>query len=197
MAGAFFEGKVQRDVCVELPPGAMTAEDRNKDLSRKVETLYGARDAAANWQEEVAKEMQRWGLKGGKYNPCLHYNEKTGLEVLVHGDDFVSVGSRDAAYDLKKKLESRFEITTQILGRGGGEEENRIVRATEEGWEYEADQRHVEIILADLGLAEANPVNAPSEDEKAWEKEEHEKEMTGDRATRYRAIAVQTKLFGH
>ena len=115
----------------------------------------------------------------------------------MHGDDFVSVGSRAAAHDLKKKLESRFEIKTQILGRGGGEEKiegrvlNRIVRATEGGWEYEADQRHVDITLADLGLAEANPVNIPSEDEKAWEKEKNEKEMTGDRATRYRAIAAR------
>ena len=68
---------------------------------------------------------------------------------------------------------------------------NRIVRATEGGWEYEADQRHVDIILSDLGSAGANPVSTPSEDEKAWEKEENEKEMTGDRATRYRAIAAR------
>ena len=125
VARAFFEAKVQRDVCVELPLGAMTAEDRNKDLVGKLRlSLHGTRDAAANWQEEVAKEMLRWGFREGKYNPCLYYNEKTGLEVLVHGDDVVSVGSRAVAYDLKK-LESRFEINKHILGRGRRGEDRR------------------------------------------------------------------------
>ena len=30
---------------------------------------------------------------------------------------------------------------------------NRVVRTTQDGWEYECDQRHVEIILGQLDLA--------------------------------------------
>ena len=36
--------------------------------------LYGTRDAAMNWQEEVAQEMVRLGFKRGTCNPCLYYH---------------------------------------------------------------------------------------------------------------------------
>ena len=56
-------------------------------------SLYGTRDAAMNRQEEVAREMWKWGFRRGKYNPCLYHNPTSGLICMVHGDDFVSVGA--------------------------------------------------------------------------------------------------------
>ena len=50
-------------------------------------SLYGTRDAAMNWQEEVAREMQKWGFQRGRYNPCLYYHKQSGVMALVHGDD--------------------------------------------------------------------------------------------------------------
>ena len=38
--------------------------------------------------------------------------------TMVHGDDFVSVGTREATKRFKKQLEGRFEIKTQIIGSG-------------------------------------------------------------------------------
>ena len=79
-------------------------------------SLYGTRDGAMNWQEEVAREMIKWGFRRGRYNPCLYHNASTGLICMVHEDDFMSVGSRDAAAKFKAQLESRFEIKTQVMG---------------------------------------------------------------------------------
>ena len=39
--------------------------------------------------------------------------------MMVHGDDFVSVGSRQATQKFKKELQSRFEIKTRLLGAEG------------------------------------------------------------------------------
>ena len=64
--------------------------------------------------------MCGWGFRRGKYSPCLYFNPSSQLMTLVHGDDFVSVGSRQAAQDFKKKLESRFEIKSQVIGPGAG-----------------------------------------------------------------------------
>ncbi len=41
----------------------------------------GTRDAAMNWQQEVAKEMERWGFRRGKYNPCLYRSDILKMEV--------------------------------------------------------------------------------------------------------------------
>ena len=90
----------------------------------------------------------------------------------MHGDDFASVGHRAALQWFLQKLESRFEIRTSVIGTGVGEVRearvlNRILRITELGWEYEPDQRHAEMIVEQLGLKDAKPVETPTEEEKS------------------------------
>ena len=95
VARAFFAAKATRNVCVELPEEHKTTEDlKNDNVGLLQMNFYGCRDAATNWQEEVAKEMVSWVFSRGRYNPCLYYHKETQLKCLVHGDDFVSVGSR-------------------------------------------------------------------------------------------------------
>ena len=58
-----------------------------------------------------------------------------------------------------------------MIGTGVGEVRearvlNRILRITEPGWEYEPDQRHAEMIVEQLGLKDAEPVETPTEGEK-------------------------------
>ena len=62
-------------------------------------------------------------------------------------------------------------VKTQLVGTGGGEEVtearvlNRILRVTEQGWEFEPDPRHIDMLIEGLGLQEAKPVSTPGEDE--------------------------------
>ena len=61
---------------MELPDEALTEEERQKDLVGQFEmSLYGTRDAAANFQEEVAKFMEQIRHKQGKYNPCTYWHK--------------------------------------------------------------------------------------------------------------------------
>ena len=73
-------------------------------------SLYGTRDAAMNWQDEVAKEMRKLGFERGRYNPCLYYHRQRNLRTFLHGDDFATVGTRDGVRWFKQALERRFEI---------------------------------------------------------------------------------------
>ena len=69
---AFFEAPAKRDLCVELPEEALAAGETTQEAVGKLKaSLYGARGASMNWQEEVAKCMQKWGFEICKYNPCL------------------------------------------------------------------------------------------------------------------------------
>ena len=194
---AFFEAKAKRKVCVELVEEDMTEEDRREDRVGLLElSMYGTRDAAMNWQEEVARCMRKWGFRRGRYNPCMYWNREKNLKVLVHGDDFVAVGKREDAGWLKEKLGERFEIKSTTIGSREEEEKegrvlNRIVRLTAKGWEYEADQRHAEILIEALKLKEARSVGTPGEDEKDHEEEENKEELGPEDATRYRALAAR------
>ena len=132
--------------------------------------------------------------------------------ALVHGDDFVSVGSAAAASKFKKQLEARFEIKTQVmrapgaeggacassasegsLGQGvqEGRVLNRVVRWTPEGWETEPDQRHVDLIVKELGLQDAKPVSTPGEPESKDNEAQNSQLLSNTDASRFRGLAAR------
>ena len=72
IARAFFEAPVQREIAVELPeedgggPGCPMV-----GLLQK--SLYGTRDAAANFQKEIKKFMKDQVFQLGKYNASTYF----------------------------------------------------------------------------------------------------------------------------
>ena len=135
----------------------------------------------------------------GKYNASTYYHEGRKLETMVHGDDFVTTGSRENIHWLKKALEGRFEIKTTIVGNDKSESTearilNRVVRRTDHGWEYEADQRHAEIIVQALGLNEAKGLSTPGEPDKPWILEQPDELLKADEASKYRSIVARVNF---
>ena len=95
VARAFFEAPAIRDICVEIPTEDLTPEDARHDKVGHLRmSLYGTRDAAMNWQEEVARELRKIAFQRGVYNPCLYYHQEKNLRTFLHGDDFATVGTR-------------------------------------------------------------------------------------------------------
>ena len=85
VARAFFDAKATRKICVELPEEcAESLGGRNVALLNR--SLYSTRDAAMNLQEEVAKEMHRWWLSRGQYNPCLYSHAERKVRAFLHGE---------------------------------------------------------------------------------------------------------------
>ena len=195
VARAFFEAPVNRKICVELPDECK--EGMEGDMVGLLQrSLYGTRDAAANFQVEVRKFMQQLGFRVGRYNASTFYHVGRQLRTLVHGDDFVTVGDKQGVDWLRRELEHRFEIKTAMIGHGHHENRegrilNRVLRATESGWEYEADQRHSDLLIKALNLQEANPVVTPGEDEKKDTEAQNEVPLVGEKATEYRALAAR------
>ena len=118
------------------------------------------------------------------------------VQVFLHGDDVASVGNRASLQWFRQKLEGGFDIKTSVIGTGVREVRearvlNRILRITENGWEYEPDQRHAEMIVEQLGLKEAKAVETPTEVEKKWEAEENAQELKPDRSRVLRSVAAR------
>ena len=119
VARAFFEAPARRTICVELLEEETHEGD---DVGLLLQSLYSTRDASANFQEEVRKVLTKAGFKRGKYNPSTFYHEKVGIKAMVHGDDFISSGSRKSLRWFRQVLESRFEVSTVVVGDGREEE---------------------------------------------------------------------------
>ena len=80
------------------------------------QSLYGTRDAAINFQNEVKRMMQRIGFLQSKYNASLYFNPTSGVRVLVHGDDFVAVGDRAEIAAFRKLVANRFTVKDKLDG---------------------------------------------------------------------------------
>ena len=86
---AYFHAKARRDVYVALPE-----EDRVPGMCGKLEkAMYGARDAAQNWEHEYLDYLEQVGFTSGLATPCIFHHKERDLRVVVHGDDFTNLGA--------------------------------------------------------------------------------------------------------
>ena len=161
---AYFHAKITRDVFIELPD---EDPDHGADLVGKLRLcLYGTRDAAKGWQETLSSHLVSLGFVRGVGHPSVFHHPEKDLKTLVHGDDYVSSGYGSDLSWLEEELKKAYEIKTQRLGIGKnlkteGKVLNRIIRATDKGWEIEADPRHAELVVEQLGLGNEKTVATP------------------------------------
>ena len=169
---AYFNAPTRRPVFVDIPPADWEVGDEGKCAKLNV-SLYGTRDAARNWEEELTKFMLAQGAVIGKSCPCVYdINEgDKSVNIAVHGDDIVCAGEPAELDELRTKFSQKFEIRTQELSarKSGTLEVNilgRIVRRGIRGITIEADPRHAQAIVEHLDLVGANGVVTPCEVQK-------------------------------
>ena len=117
--------------------------------------------------------------------------------TYVHGDDYVSTGLPENLNWMKRELEKKYQVKTQVLGPDKEQLQqvkilNRIV-----SWEgarglvYEADPRHVEIVVNQQMLQDAKEVNTPGTREEGRTTANHEMKVNEAESTKYRAIVAK------
>ena len=66
-----------------------------------------------------------------------------------------------------------------------------MIRVTGQGWLYEPDQRHAELIIEGTGMKQANCMSTPGEDEKKWEQVDNDIKLVEQEATAFWRIAAR------
>ena len=165
---AYFYSKASRDIYIEIP--SEDPEAGPNVLGKLELSLCGTRDAAKNWQDTLSAQLVSIGFARGAGHPAVFHHAERNIMTLVHGDDYLSSGFQDDLDWLESELSAAYEIKTQRIGAGNGCERegkalNRIVRYTEEGYELEADPRHAELIVEQLGVGGNRPVITPGIDD--------------------------------
>jgi len=189
---AYFYAKAIRPVYVQLTDEDLEDGDEGK-CGRLLMSMYGTRDAAMNWSAEYTKTLIAGGYEQGKSNPCLFKHPVTKVMIMVHGDDFVAVGHDKHLKDARSTLEDKYQIKVDTLGKGTGCQSevkilNKIVRYTDDGVELEADPRHAEIVIKELGLETAKISRVPG-----TKSTEHKKDKEKD-ATPERVQVIEEEL---
>ena len=198
---AYFHARSKRPTYVQLPPEDVGPGEEGM-CGRLNFSMYGTRDAAANWSDEYTQRLVEMGFKTGKASPCVFHHKEKGLRTYIHGDDFVVIGLPAALKWMQERLERKYELTVETLGPGKDQQKevrvlNRVLRWTQKGIEYEADPRHAEIILQQMNMNDCKPVVTPGTKEEGHAKEgdaEHMKtdqELDEARKSAYRGIVAR------
>jgi hypothetical protein len=166
---AHFYAPAQRDIFIQLP-----AEDPRHGepdvCGQLLQSLYGTRDASSNWEREYSRALISGGFVKGIASPCHFWHHGWDVRLLVHGDDFFTVGPMRGLDKFERYMRDTYECKVQTIGMGEKDAKElrilgRAVSIEQGGILYEADQRHVEAVCAALNIAHSNPCTSPSERE--------------------------------
>ncbi len=158
---AHFMPKVNRELYTELPE-----EDKNPEdgvcIGELLRNMYGFRDASNDWQKDWQELLQSEGYKIGQANGAIFRNDGRKGKGLVHGDDFYVLGPKGTVDHMATVLKSKYSLReSHRLGFGENCVRqafvlNRVVSLGEVDGkrfvQFEADARHVDIILKSLNL---------------------------------------------
>ena len=162
--------------------------------------LYGTGDAALNWQETVADHLESLGFTRGRSNPCVFDHPSRGIFTLVHGDDYASAGDGKQLRWLQVELEKKFDLKTVVVGPEQGDQQeakilNRVIRVTQEGWEIEADPRHAELLVEQMGLEKGKAIATPGADG-GEPQQDDEMALETHEVREYRGLAARGNYLG-
>ena len=106
---AHFYAESVREIYVQLPQGD-PMHGRPDMCGKLCRTMYGTLDAAEQWAKHYTRILIGCGFVQGTSNPCHFHHPDHDLWLLVHGDDFFSVGSPDSQLYLKKAVEDHYDL---------------------------------------------------------------------------------------
>ena len=140
-----------------------------------LKAMYGLRDAGAAFDRKVLDVMNLMGVSLGKFSICVGVMD-TLVRLVRWGDDLSLSGRRSLCNAFRDDLAKHLLVkTTVVMGPNvemGDVQEaihlNRLLRLYPPGaergerWELEADPRHVEILVSQMGLSnESKAVSTP------------------------------------
>ncbi len=166
---AYFYAPSTRPIYIEIP--AEDFEEGDEGMVGQLNlSLYGTRDAAMNWTKTFTDHLVSIGFERGTACPCNFHHRGRDIALTVHGDDFTSTGREVELRWLDGQLRTKYDVKTHLMGPEDRHEKqlrilNRIISWTDSGIEFEADQRHAELIVAAMSVT--NGVNTPGTREEA------------------------------
>ena len=102
--------------------------------------MYGARDAAQNWESAYAEFIESIGFTRGKASSCVFWHKDRELRVVVHGDDFTILGWEKELDWFKAQVAKGFDYKHR--GRiGPGEKDEKSIRILNRVVEWREDAR--------------------------------------------------------
>ncbi|SPC63948.1 uncharacterized protein UHOD_11381 [Ustilago sp. UG-2017b] len=158
----FLNGKIDKDVHVQIPLTFETKENDGKCYKLK-KALYGLKQAGRLWHAALDEQLQAFGSKCCRTEPCVYTRGSSDAMVLlvVYIDDLLIIGATTSwVQSVQQQLSSVFSITDQasvshIIGLSVQyKREERTLSIDQSGY--------IEGILVKFGMNEAWTASTPA-----------------------------------
>ena len=160
---AYLHPEIKEEIYLEQPTGFEKLDSSGKKLVCKLnKSIYGLKQAAKNWCEELANFLIQQKFTRSRNDYCLfskiENNEK--LYVLSWVDDLVIAGSNNESIELlKKTLEGKFKMDDRgklewFLGMQVSQENDNVTLDQE---------KYIESVIEKFGMQDSNPSRTPAE----------------------------------
>ncbi len=189
---AFFHAKADGTTFVKPPH--LVGTDK---CWRLLKSMYGTLNAAGEFQDTFNDTLTNTlEHSQGMSNPCLFYDARDDVRLAYHGDDVVAEGEEAGLDAFTSELKPHFDLVVKYtLGPEAHDDKhgvilNRCLTWTAQGILWEADPRHVELVVAELGLMKAKPVFTPGV-KRTYDEVECSKKLVAEDVTVYRKTAAR------
>ena len=157
--------------------------------------LYGMRSAAAAWEDDYAAKLESIGFARGKSATTVFMAPKSGVRLVVWGDDFTFLGRSEDIKEVVSKIREWYEIKLRaVLGPEPGDDKevrilNRILRWGADGLTYEGDDKHARTVIRGMNLQlDSKGLETPMDKEE--DEEGTSEELSARDAKKYRSLAA-------
>ncbi|KAG8988148.1 hypothetical protein FRB90_002943, partial [Tulasnella sp. 427] len=156
ISNAYLYGKLEEKVYMELPEGV----DHSGKVALLKKALYGLKDSAKHWNNELNAYVEKLGFKCCGFDVCIYIYRRNGEVIIfaIHVDDFWLTGNHvDNVLKFKKKLAERFKL------KDGGDIRKFVgVLWGRDGGLYTMTQERMILdVIARFGLENARSVTTP------------------------------------
>ena len=133
--------------------------------------MYGARGVAINWHHHCKDHLEGLEFRQGKASPCILNHADRGFKLFVRGGDYAASGRETQLKLFSEQAKQQYECKVNTFGLKSRQERqvkflNWILALVSDLDDdivtYEADPRHAEIIISELGLNDAKPLATPN-----------------------------------
>ena len=181
-----------------LPP----EDDEPGKCAILLKTMYGTQDASHAWQADYTDLLAKHGFQQGKAWASTVTHGGKEIKLLVHGDDFLALADQEAQDCMTEVLGARYAFRCdRMIGKGSGNHRtilNRIACYKEDTGcvTFEADPRHAEMIIRQLGLEGAKSVSTPAEKERSGDvlASVGLPPVTAEQTTLFRSLAMRAQF---
>jgi len=159
--------------------------------------MYGTLEAASEFQDTFNYTLSECIMMSqGMSSPCFFQNEEKDLKIVYHGDDIGAVSTGEVLREFHEDLRNYFDAEIKyLLGPEPTDDKegrllNRCLTWRDDGLLWEADPRHAELIIAELGLIHAKAAATPG---LRLRHEDHDnaEPLSGEATSAYRRTAAR------